>query len=109
MDAVARDGEVIVSCVSEHVENAGTLSAPVLLATVSSGVLLIGVHSGDATIVHPAVDLTQATMNGCLEIAGKIAKALRITGPFNIQFIAKVRAVLGRPLRVSVSVGQSQR
>jgi carbamoylphosphate synthase large subunit len=49
-----------------------------------------GVHSGDATIVHPPVDLTATTKEGCLAIASKIANALKITGPFNIQFIAKV-------------------
>lgn len=71
VDAVAQDGVIVASCISEHVENAG-------------------VHSGDATIVHPPVDLTRKTIDGCLEIAAKIAHALHINGPFNIQFIAKV-------------------
>lgn len=70
IDAVASQGELVAFCISEHVENAG-------------------VHSGDATIVHPPQDLTQKTMDGCTEIAAKIARALHITGPFNIQFIAK--------------------
>ncbi|EGD82423.1 carbamoylphosphate synthase [Salpingoeca rosetta] len=70
IDAIADRGKVLIALLSEHVENAG-------------------VHSGDATIVHPPQDLTEKTMNGCREIAAKIAAALHITGPFNIQFIAK--------------------
>ena len=49
-----------------------------------------GVHSGDATIVHPPQDLTAKTLEGVNIIACKVAKALHITGPFNIQLIAKV-------------------
>ena len=70
VDAVAENGRLIVSCISEHVENAG-------------------IHSGDATIIHPPQDLTHKTMKGVEAIAAKIARALKINGPFNIQFIAK--------------------
>lgn len=70
VDAVAMNGKMVVHCISEHVENAG-------------------IHSGDATIIHPPQDLTPKTMRGVEGIAAKIAKALQINGPFNIQFIAK--------------------
>eukprot|EP00051_Salpingoeca_urceolata_P006417 m.84922 g.84922 ORF g.84922 m.84922 type:complete len:2136 (+) comp14823_c0_seq1:208-6615(+) len=70
VDAVAREGQIVVHAVSEHIENAG-------------------VHSGDATIVHPPQDLTQETMDGVVKIAQLVAQNLHITGPFNIQFIAK--------------------
>ena len=70
VDAVAQNGVIIAYAISEHVENAG-------------------VHSGDASIIHPPQDLTEKTMQGCLEIAGKVAKSLQINGPMNIQFIAK--------------------
>jgi carbamoyl-phosphate synthase/aspartate carbamoyltransferase/dihydroorotase len=70
VDAVAENGRMIVSCISEHVENAG-------------------IHSGDATIIHPPQDLTDKTIRGVKAIAAKIARALKINGPFNIQFIAK--------------------
>jgi carbamoyl-phosphate synthase/aspartate carbamoyltransferase/dihydroorotase len=56
--------------VSEHVENAG-------------------VHSGDATLVTPAQDITPATMAQIQQITHNIAHALRITGPMNMQLIAK--------------------
>ena len=56
--------------VSEHVENAG-------------------VHSGDATLVTPPQDLNEDTLAKIKEITGKIAKALDICGPFNMQLIAK--------------------
>lgn len=70
VDAVAKNGEIVVYAVSEHIENAG-------------------VHSGDASIIHPAQTLTQAQIDGVTAIARKIAKALEITGPFNIQFLGK--------------------
>lgn len=70
VDAVAMKGKIIAYAISEHVENAG-------------------VHSGDATIIHPPQDLTQKTMDGVLKIAGQVAYNLKINGPFNIQFIAK--------------------
>lgn len=70
LDAVAQKGEVKVSVISEHVENAG-------------------VHSGDATIVLPPQKVYIATQRAIENIAQKLAKSLRITGPFNIQFLAK--------------------
>ncbi|HLX58301.1 MAG TPA: carbamoyl-phosphate synthase (glutamine-hydrolyzing) large subunit [Ktedonobacteraceae bacterium] len=70
LDAVAQRGEVKAFVISEHIENAG-------------------VHSGDATIVLPPQTLNQETMRN-IEVAGRaIARALEITGPFNIQFLAK--------------------
>ncbi|KAF2459874.1 carbamoyl-phosphate synthase arginine-specific large chain [Lineolata rhizophorae] len=68
VDAVASGGKVLVHAVSEHVENAG-------------------VHSGDATLVLPPVTLDQRVQDRCKEIADKVAKAWRITGPFNMQII----------------------
>jgi len=69
-DAVAQKGELKASIISEHIENAG-------------------VHSGDATVVLPTQDITQATTNKIQTVGKKLAKALDITGPFNIQFLAK--------------------
>lgn len=70
MDAVAKDGEMVMHVVSEHVENAG-------------------VHSGDATLIVPPQDLDPETVRRIVEATAKIGKALMITGPYNIQFIAK--------------------
>ncbi|KAI1394073.1 carbamoyl-phosphate synth [Hypoxylon trugodes] len=70
MDAVAKDGTVIGHFISEHVENAG-------------------VHSGDATLILPPQDLEQTTIRRIEEATQKIAAKLNVTGPFNIQFIAK--------------------
>ncbi|CCH59599.1 hypothetical protein TBLA_0B07830 [Henningerozyma blattae CBS 6284] len=70
MDAVAHNGELIMHVVSEHVENAG-------------------VHSGDATLVVPPQDLSPETVKRIVVATAKIGKALKITGPYNIQFIAK--------------------
>jgi carbamoyl-phosphate synthase large subunit len=69
-DAVANKGNLFCYAISEHVENAG-------------------VHSGDATIVLPPQRTYLETMRRVKIIARKIAKSLKITGPFNIQFIAK--------------------
>ncbi len=69
IDAVAKNGEIILYAISEHVENAG-------------------VHSGDATIVLPAQKLYIETVRQVKRITEKIAKQLLITGPFNIQFLA---------------------
>ena len=69
-DGIAKDGEVILSLVSEHVENAG-------------------VHSGDATMVFPPQKIYMRTINVIKEIVRKIAAGLDLNGPFNIQFIAK--------------------
>lgn len=71
MDAVAADGEVICMAVSEHVENAG-------------------VHSGDATLVTPPQDLNEETLAKIRVICCAIGRALEVTGPFNLQLIAKV-------------------
>ena len=70
MDAVALDGELVASAVSEHVENAG-------------------VHSGDATLVLPPQRTYLETVRRVRRISSAIAAALKIHGPFNIQFLAK--------------------
>ncbi|MCK5170277.1 MAG: carbamoyl-phosphate synthase (glutamine-hydrolyzing) large subunit [Bacteroidales bacterium] len=70
MDAVANKGEIIAYAISEHVEFAG-------------------VHSGDATIVFPAQKIYIETIKRIKKITRQIAKELNITGPFNIQFLAK--------------------
>ncbi|KAJ2312004.1 Carbamoyl-phosphate synthase [Coemansia sp. Cherry 401B] len=70
VDAVALDGKLIMHCVSEHVENAG-------------------VHSGDATLVQPPQDLDPVTVKKIGDATAAIGQALRVTGPFNIQFMAK--------------------
>lgn len=69
-DGVAQDGKIIVSAIAEHIENAG-------------------VHSGDATIVLPPQNLYLETVRRVRETAKKLAKKLEISGPFNIQFLAK--------------------
>jgi carbamoyl-phosphate synthase large subunit len=70
IDAVAREGELIAYAISEHVEFAG-------------------VHSGDATIVFPAQKIYFETMRRIKRISRQIAHELKITGPYNIQFLAK--------------------
>ena len=70
IDAVAKNGELILYAISEHVEFAG-------------------VHSGDATIVFPAQKLYTETIRRIKKIARNIAKALNISGPFNMQLLAK--------------------
>lgn len=70
IDAVADHGKVIIEAISEHVENAG-------------------VHSGDATIILPPEKLYLKTIRNAKQIARQLAKALNITGPFNLQLIAK--------------------
>ena len=70
MDAVARDGTMVGHFISEHVENAG-------------------VHSGDATLILPPQDLDPVTISRIEDATRKIGDALNVTGPFNIQFIAK--------------------
>ncbi len=69
-DAVAQNGEVVEYAISEHVEFAG-------------------VHSGDATLVFPAQQIYFATARQIKKIARQIAKELNISGPFNMQFLAK--------------------
>ena len=73
-DGVAHNGEVIEYGISEHVEYAG-------------------VHSGDATMVFPAQEIRFATIRQIKKISRAIAKELNISGPFNIQFLAKGRDV----------------
>ena len=70
MDAVARNGEIIVYAISEHIEYAG-------------------VHSGDATIQFPPQKLYVETMRRIKRVSRKIARELNISGPFNIQFLAR--------------------
>ncbi len=70
IDAVAKDGEVLVYAISEHVEFAG-------------------VHSGDATTQFPPQKIYVETIRRIKKIASEIAKSLNISGPFNIQFLAK--------------------
>ncbi|KAI9035813.1 bifunctional carbamoylphosphate synthetase/aspartate transcarbamylase [Aspergillus affinis] len=70
MDAVARNGVMVGHFISEHVENAG-------------------VHSGDATLILPPQDLDPETVRRIVEATRKIGNALNVTGPYNIQFIAK--------------------
>ena len=70
MDAVAKNGEIIAYAISEHVEFAG-------------------VHSGDATIQFPPQKLYVETARRIKKISKKIARELQISGPFNIQFLAR--------------------
>jgi carbamoyl-phosphate synthase large subunit len=70
IDGVAKDGHLLIYAISEHIENAG-------------------VHSGDATVVFPAQRLYLETVRRAKLITKQIIKNLEITGPFNIQFIAK--------------------
>ena len=74
MDAVAHKGKVLIYAISEHVEDAG-------------------VHSGDATIVLPPQRTYLETLRRVKKIGKKIAAGLNITGPFNIQFLAKSNQV----------------
>ncbi|MCU0460929.1 MAG: carbamoyl-phosphate synthase (glutamine-hydrolyzing) large subunit [Bacteroidales bacterium] len=70
VDAVAREGEILAYAISEHVEFAG-------------------VHSGDATIVFPPQKIYFETVRRIKRISRQIAKELNITGPFNIQYLAR--------------------
>ncbi len=72
MDAVAQNGEIIAYAISEHIEFAG-------------------VHSGDATIQFPPQKLYVETMRRIKKVSSQIAAALNITGPFNIQYLAKTQ------------------
>ena len=74
VDAVADGGELVLWAISEHIEDAG-------------------VHSGDATLVLPPQTLYIATIRRVKKIATEIARALEITGPFNMQFLAKHNSV----------------
>ena len=75
VDAVANEGTVICMAVSEHVENAG-------------------VHSGDATLVTPPQDLNDETLKKIETICCAIGRELEVSGPFNMQLIAKVWKLL---------------
>lgn len=68
---MAQEGELLCMAVSEHVENAG-------------------VHSGDATLVTPPQDLNNETLTKIQNICRSIAASLEVSGPFNMQLIAKV-------------------
>ena len=70
VDAVADDGKVVILAISEHIENAG-------------------VHSGDATLVLPAQDLNSNTIDRIRNIVFRIAANLNVSGPLNLQLIAK--------------------
>lgn len=70
MDGIAKQGEIVIEAISEHIENAG-------------------IHSGDATIVLPPQRLYLETIRKTKKITRQIVRALNITGPFNIQFLAK--------------------
>lgn len=70
IDGVARDGKLVIYAITEHVENAGT-------------------HSGDATVVLPPQRTYLETIRRAKDITKAVIKQLKITGPFNIQFIAK--------------------
>lgn len=74
IDGVAKEGKIVIEAITEHVENAG-------------------VHSGDATVVLPPQRLYLETIRRAKQISRKIAHALKITGPFNIQFLAKENAL----------------
>jgi carbamoyl-phosphate synthase large subunit len=74
MDAVAQNGEIVAYAISEHIEFAG-------------------VHSGDATIQFPPQKLYVETMRRIKKVSSQIAKALHITGPFNIQYLAKNNSI----------------
>jgi carbamoyl-phosphate synthase large subunit len=74
IDGVADQGELILWAISEHIEDAGT-------------------HSGDATLVLPPQTLYIATIRRVKQIAVELVRALSITGPFNIQFLARHNAV----------------
>jgi carbamoyl-phosphate synthase large subunit len=70
IDGVAQNGKLLAYALSEHIENAG-------------------VHSGDATIILPPQRVTMETLRQIKAVAKKICSALMISGPFNIQFLAK--------------------
>lgn len=74
IDGVAQKGKILIQAITEHVENAG-------------------VHSGDATVVLPPQRLYLETIRRTKNITRQIAEALKISGPFNIQFIAKNNAI----------------
>ena len=70
VDAVAKDGQLVCMAVSSHVENAG-------------------VHSGDASLITPPIDINDQTLEKIKHICSSIGSALHANGPFNLQLIAK--------------------
>ena len=84
LDAVARNGEIQVYAIAEHVENAG-------------------VHSGDATLVLPPQRTYLETTRRARKIAARLARALTINGPFNIQFMARDNHVMVIELNLRAS------
>ncbi|MBI2742720.1 MAG: carbamoyl-phosphate synthase (glutamine-hydrolyzing) large subunit [Chlamydiales bacterium] len=74
VDGIAQNGEIVIEAMTEHIENAG-------------------VHSGDATVVLPPQRLYLETIRRAKKITQEIVKNLAITGPFNMQFIAKNNAL----------------
>ena len=83
-DGVAQNGDIKVFAISEHIENAG-------------------VHSGDASIIYPAVTMYLHTEKQIINNSIKMVKALNITGPFNIQFLAKENNVFVIELNIRAS------
>lgn len=84
-DAVAQNGRLVVYAISEHVENAG-------------------VHSGDATIVYPTQRVYASTEQQLIKISSQLAGELKITGPFNIQYLVKDN----RPFVIEVNLRASR-
>jgi carbamoyl-phosphate synthase large subunit len=74
IDGVAKNGKLVIYAISEHIENAG-------------------IHSGDATVVFPAQHLYMETIRRAKRITKQVIHNLNVTGPFNIQFIAKENAI----------------
>ncbi len=84
LDGVAQNGKIKVCSIANHVEYAG-------------------VHSGDATIIYPAKQVKYSARKKIMEIAEKLADALKISGPFNIQFLVKESNVYVIELNLRVS------
>lgn len=84
LDGVSQNGKILVSAISQHVENAG-------------------VHSGDATIAFPPHELYIQYEKQIKDMGEKIAQALSITGPFNIQFLAREKKVYVIEINVRAS------
>lgn len=83
VDAVAHNGKLLIHAVSEHVEPAG-------------------VHSGDATLVLPPFSLNNEDLSRCKTIAEKVAAALEISGPFNMQIIRQAGQAPGEETKLKV-------
>lgn len=81
VDAVAHNGKLLLHAVSEHVENAGA-------------------HSGYATLVRPPFSISESDMGRLKEIAEKVAAAIKISGPYNMQIIRKGVKGNGTELKV---------